>query len=254
MRCLVLNIGNSSLRGGIFKGGRLVSRFCFPVRNCATARGFSETLALELAGGFDRAALCSVVPELTAKLCHRIARATGCEPLVLRSSSSHGLRIGYRAPWKLGTDRLAAAIGARALHPGENAIVVDCGTATTVTALRKDGLLCGGAIMPGVGLWSEVLASRTAQLPAVKPCKPRSPVGRTPEEAIASGLYHGHVGAIRNLVESISDKAFGNEPCVILGTGGQASIFAREKLFTRLHPDLILRGLLVFAAQPHAHA
>ncbi len=247
MRSLVLNIGNSSLLGGVYQGRRLLSQFRIPVCDCVTARGFKEMLLPELKGFFDFVALCSVVPKITTPLCRRLAKATGCDPLLLTASADHGLKIAYREPGRLGTDRLAAALGARALHPGKNVIVVDFGTATTVTALRKDGLLCGGAIFPGVGLWSEALASRTAQLPAVRPAKPSSPVGRSPEEAIASGLYHGHVGAVRHLVETIGSTAFGSDAWIVLGTGGQAALFAREKLFTRLHPDLILRGLLEFS-------
>jgi len=254
MRCFVLNIGNSSLLGGIIRGKRLVSRFRLPVHDCKTARDFATMVAPRLSGKFDRVVLCSVVPKLTEVFRRRLAKASGCTPIVLNAASDHGLKIGYRVPGRLGTDRLAAAIGARSLHPGRNLIVVDCGTATTVTALRKDGCLCGGAIFPGVGLWSESLASGTAQLPAVKPRKPRSPLGRTPEEAITSGLYHGHVGAIRELVEVISMRSFGKEPFLVLGTGGQARIFAREKLFTQHCPDLILRGLLAFSTQTHAHA
>jgi hypothetical protein len=40
----------------------------------------------------------------------------------------------------------------------------------------------------------------------------------------------------------------------VIGTGGHAPRFAREKLFTVLAPDLILTGLRAFAAPKHNHA
>ena len=140
------------------------------------------------------------------------------------------------------------------LFRSRDVIVVDCGTATTVTALTRTGRIAGGAILPGLALWSEMLAARTAQLPEVLPVRRPAPLGRSPLEAIASGLFHGHAGAIRELVQVVARDAFGKAPAVVVGTGGNAPRFAREKLFTELSPDLILIGLRAFAARTTSHA
>jgi type III pantothenate kinase len=105
-----------------------------------------------------------------------------------------------------------------------------------------------------LALWSEMLAARTAQLPEVLPVRRPAPLGRSPREAIASGLFHGHAGAIRELVQVVARDAFGKAPAVVVGTGGNAPRFAREKLFTELSPDLILIGLRAFAARTTSHA
>ena len=205
-------------------------------------------------GRIDGAALCSVVPALTIPVARHLQRTFGVTPLVLTADAPHGLKISYRRPCELVTDRLAAALGAQTLFPGENVIVVDCGTATTVTALRRDGFLAGGAIFPGLSLWADLLAIRTAQLPRIALPQSVAAIGRSPREAMASGLYHGHAGAIRELVQRVHAEAFGRQKAVVLGTGGHAPRFAREKLFTVLAPDLILTGLRAFAASIHDHA
>jgi len=126
-------------------------------------------------------------------------------------------------------------------------IVVDCGTATTVTALSKQGILLGGAILPGLGLWPEMLATRTAQLPRVALKRPAVALGRSTQQGLQSGFFHGHAGAIRELTQRIGAEAFGRASVVVIGTGGYAALLTRENLFTVYQPELILTGLHFFA-------
>ena len=254
MRTLVLNLGNTTLFGGVFVNARLIRCFRVPIGEAATAGGLASLATRHWRGSFDAAALCSVVPALTETTVSQVARTCGVAPRVLTADAAHGLAIGYRRSNELGADRIAAALGARSLWPKRDVIVVDCGTATTVTALHRDGTILGGAILPGLALWPEMLAARTAQLPRIELKCPGSALGRTPVEAIASGIFHGHAGAIRELVQRISAEAFGKKKALVIGTGGLAPQFSREKLFTEIVPDLILYGLRVFAAQIHSHA
>ncbi len=245
---LVLNIGNTSLFGGVQRGKTL--------RMFRLAQNDLAGLRAELARAktISSAVLCSVVPKLTPKITALIKRGTGVTAHVLTAESAHGLTVRYREPRKLGTDRLAAAIGARAMFPGRDVVIVDCGTATTVTALTRTGEIAGGAILPGAGLWAEALAGRTAQLPEVKLRRPRTSAGRSPEEAIASGIYFGHLGAVRELVARLRREVFRGAQVVVVGTGGNAALYAREKLFTVEEPGLILHGLLVQAGALSHHA
>jgi type III pantothenate kinase len=243
MRTLAVSIGNSTIFCGIFAGERLVRSFRLP----ADARAFGRWAAGRKSGEFGAASLCSVVPRLTRPIARRLARL-GVAPKGLTPASAHGLAIGYRRPRELGADRLAAAIGARRRHPRRNLIVVDFGTATTVTALRRDGTLLGGAILPGLALWTEVLAARTAKLPRVRVRRPAAALGRSPREGIASGVYFGHLGAVREVVGRIRREAFAGKEVLVIGTGGHAPIFGREGIFTVLERDLILHGLRAFGS------
>jgi len=241
MRTLVLSLGNTSLFGGVFAGARLTRTFRI---------GAAELARLPTRAGarVDRVVLCSTVPALTPAVRRLVRRTWKVEALELTATAAHGLTIDYRQPRALGADRVAAALGARELFPGKNVIVVDCGTATTVTALRRDGTVLGGAILPGLSLWPEMLARRTAQLPRVAVVRPRAALGRSPREGIVSGVFFGHIGAIRELVARVRAEAFGRAATVVLGTGGHAPRLAREKIFSILAPALTLHGLRAFAA------
>jgi len=239
-RTLVVGIGNTTLFCGVFSGAR--RERTFRLLNSDLAQ-----LAVRADARIDRAAVCSVVPKQTSKITGLIERQWKVKARVLTANSPHGLTLNYRQPRELGTDRLAAAMGAYDAFPGENIIVVDCGTATTITALRSDGTLLGGAILPGLGLWPEMLATRTAQLPRVPVARPRVALGRSTREGIASGVFFGHCGAVREVVSRVRTEAFGRAPVRVVGTGGYAPLFSRENLFGALQPDLVLRGLLVLA-------
>jgi type III pantothenate kinase len=197
-------------------------------------------------GEVGRVALCSVVPDRTARLVRQVRAATGLVPRVLDATADHGLGIAYRQPEKLGADRVAVMIGAQKLYPKKNIIVVDCGTATTLTLLRRDGTLLGGSILPGLGLWSEMLAQRTARLPQVSLQTPGQVVARDTVGALRSGIVIGHAGAVRELVARSRAEAFGRGPVVVIGTGGMAAHLKGQRLFTVTEPALILHGLQSF--------
>jgi type III pantothenate kinase len=249
MSVLVCSVGNTSALLGVFREGRLARRWRLDTRRLLGAK--PPTVAgLAPAGRWGTAGaaatFCSVVPAANRNVRQLLRRATGAAPTQLRSRSPHGLRIAYREPARLGADRLAAALGAVASHPRSDLIVVDCGTATTLTAISRRRSILGGAILPGLGLWADALARRTAQLPRVAPRRPGSALGRSPEEAIASGTWFGHLGAIRELLTRLKREAFGRKSVIIIGTGGNAPLLAPERLFDIVEVDLVLRGLYSF--------
>lgn len=254
MRTLAVNLGNSSALAALFQGKRRTGLLRLPASEAFGPRGkLAGELKALCDGPVDQVVFCSVVPQKTKALEKVLLAATGKAALRLHPEASHGLRIDYYEPRRLGSDRLAGALGAQSLYPDQNVIVVDCGTATTLTAVNAEGRLRGGAIFPGMTLWARSLASGTAQLPEIELKKPKRALGHSPEEAIASGLFHGHLGALREMIQIIGKESFNGRPYLVLGTGGHACFFAREKLFTRLVPDLILVGLRHFALK-NSHA
>jgi type III pantothenate kinase len=253
-RTLVVDVGNTTVFAGIFLGARLVKHSRLSAKEARQPATWTRWAAGRTNSPLQRAALCSVVPALTPIITRTLQTALAITPSVITATAPHGLTIAYRRPAELGTDRIACALGARTLYPRRHVIVVDCGTATTVTAIDRSGTIRGGAILPGIGLWPEMLAMRTAQLPRVELLRPRRALGRSPAEALQSGCFFGHVGAIRELVGKLRKEAFGGSPVAVIGTGGHAARFARENLFTVHEPDLILTGLHAFAAQISAHA
>jgi type III pantothenate kinase len=149
-----------------------------------------------------------------------------------------GLRNGYRNPGQLGCDRFAAAIGARALAPGQDLVVATCGTATTVDAVSREGVFIGGMILPGLGLMASSLARNTAQLPQVAPGAAPPPVfGDNTDDAIVSGILSAQAGAIERAC-----AAHGATACIV--SGGAAPYLAPAlKLGHRVVDNIVLVGL-----------
>ncbi|MDN4037444.1 type III pantothenate kinase [Massilia sp. YIM B02443] len=149
-----------------------------------------------------------------------------------------GLRNGYREPARLGCDRFAAAIGARALAPGQDLIVATCGTATTVDAVSADGVFIGGMILPGLALMASSLARNTAQLPQVAAGRAIPPLfGDNTDDAIVAGCLSAQAGAIERAV-----AGHGARVCIVSG-GAAPSIAPALKVDYRAVDNIVLVGL-----------
>ena len=246
---LCLDVGNSQIYGGLFEDDLLRVQF----RRTSQLRSSSDELGVFFRSvlrennvnpdEISRVAICCVVPDLLYSLRACCQKYFGLDPLVLRPGIRTGLKISYRDPKEVGADRIADAVGAVTMFPNRNLIVADFGTATTLCAITKDKEFLGGNIIPGVRLSMEALEERTAQLPAVEILPPRTALGRSTVESIQSGLYWSNVGMVRELIGRITAEEFSEEAPVVIGTGGFAQLFNREKLFDHVVPDLILAGL-----------
>ncbi|RJG15437.1 type III pantothenate kinase [Massilia cavernae] len=149
-----------------------------------------------------------------------------------------GLRNAYRNPSQLGCDRFAAALGARALAPGQPLVVATCGTATTIDAVSADGVFIGGMILPGLGLMAAALARNTAQLPQVDAGGRLPPVfADNTDDAILSGCLSAQAGAIERAVR-LHDGAL----CLLSG-GAAPHIAPALSVPHRLVDNIVLAGL-----------
>ena len=246
---LCLDIGNSDIHGGVFEGETLRGQF----RKSTQPLGSADELGVFFSAvlrenGLDpraitRAAICSVVPAASHAVRQACQHYFRSEPFILQAGVKTGLKVRYRNPLEVGADRIANAIAAVQRQPGRPLLVVDCGTATTFDVITASGDYLGGAILPGVSVGAQSLASHTAKLPRVEILRPEAALGRTTSESIQSGIYFGQVGAIRHLLAELAREAFPGETPHVIGTGGFARLFERENLFHEIVPELVLLGL-----------
>jgi type III pantothenate kinase len=246
---LALDVGNSHVFGGLFDRGQLRLRFRRTSRPLASSDEmglFLRSVIRENGGdpsGIDRVAICSVVPDMLYSLRSCCRKYFGLDPFVLQAGARTGLKIRYRNPLEVGPDRIANAIAAAHLYPGQHLVVIDFGTATTFDVVTREREYLGGIILPGLRIAMEALEKNTARLPTVEILPPRELVGRSTVEGIQSGLYFGTREMVRGLTREIRHEAFGTGPAVVIGTGGFARLFEREQMFDALLPDLVLIGL-----------
>jgi type III pantothenate kinase len=246
---LCLDIGNSQIFGGVYDGDELKTTF----RRTSSIRASSDEYGMFFRGilrenqvdpGCIRvAAVCSVVPDVLHSIRNCFQKYFGFAPFLLQPGAKTGLKIRYRNPLEVGADKIANAIGALALFPGRNLLIVDFGTATTVCAVTREKDYLGGIITPGIQTSMAALDSRTARLPAVEIVRPSEVLGRSTVESIQSGIYYGAVATVRSLAELVTQEHFPGDKPLIVGTGGFGRLFADEGLFDSFVPDLPLIGL-----------
>jgi type III pantothenate kinase len=138
--------------------------------------------------------------------------ATAPLKMELTHSTEIPLRNAYSTPETLGMDRLAAAVGAATLFPGEDLLVADIGTACTYDVVTADATYAGGNIAPGPGMRLRALHHFTARLPLVNghTC-PAEEFGTDTDGAMRAGalrgvaaeiLYYSTLGRQRRVVLS----------------------------------------------------
>ncbi|MET0202977.1 MAG: type III pantothenate kinase [Casimicrobiaceae bacterium] len=150
-----------------------------------------------------------------------------------------GVVNSYRNPQQLGSDRWAALIGARHLLGMRPAMVVVCGTATTIDFLSGEGVFKGGIIMPGVGLMLRSLHEGTAALPDQGGEFFSYPTQTV--DAIASGCQHAQAGAIERLFAS--EQRVQPEVVCILSGGAAGAVAPRLSIPFQLHDNVVIEGL-----------
>lgn len=177
-------------------------------------------------------------------------------PVLFTDKSRLPLKVDVDFPDKVGMDRLLNAVAANLLRgAGQPAITIGTGTAITIDAIDADGVFRGGAILPGILLGAKSLYEATTTLPHIDVWEllkqEPATLGRNTEAAIASGLYWGHLGAIRELIQRETDwlRRTAKVPPLLLLTGGASRIVAPYLSASRQIDELALRALAAIAHQ-----
>lgn len=246
---LVLDVGNTTIFGGVFDGDKLKTQF----RKASQQKFSSDELGVFLRSvlhengvnptNIDSIGVCSVVPSIDHSIKNACVKYFRKTPFFVQAGVRTGLRIRYHNPHEVGADRIATAVAGVHRHPGQNLVIIDFGTAITFCAVTAEKDYLGGVILAGVGISAEALEQRTARLPAVEIMRPKSVVGRATVESIQSGLYYGTLGATREIVGRITAESFDGKHPRVIGTGGFAGLFAEGGVFDEEAPNLVLEGI-----------
>lgn len=252
---LSLDVGNTQIYGGVFDGLAGQEKMLISFRRNSKQGSSSDEVGVFLRmvireNGIDpkqikQIVLCSVVPEVIYSLKGACQKYFNTTPFILQAGVKTGLRIKYRNPLEVGADRIANSIAATNLYPSQHLILVDLGTATTFCAVSKERDYLGGSIIAGLKLNMESLEAKTAKLPSVEIISKNEVLGLSTVESLQSGLYYGHLGAMREIINRITQESFKGEKPFVIGTGGFSSLFEKEKIFDAIIPDLVLKGNLI---------
>jgi type III pantothenate kinase len=247
---LVVDVGNTNTVIGVFVADDLKHHWRLQTHYGRTSdeHGIFLRQLFAMAGldaGVIEASMVScVVPPMESTIVGAIRDYFSVEPRVVRTEVFQGMPILYRDPREVGADRIVNAVAAWSQYQTA-LIVVDFGTATTFDAINERGEYLGGAICPGVRISSEALFRAASRLPKVDFKKPERVIGRTTVESIQSGLLHGYVGLVTNIVKRMVAE-LGSPTVHVIATGGLASEIARETgVIDDVDEFLTLKGLRI---------
>lgn len=246
---LAIDIGNSN----IVIGGVDGSKICFEARLNTDHVKTSDQYCIELkmllevygvsAKDIEGCIISSVVPQLQNSLQTAIKKLTGLKSLVVGPGLKTGLNILTENPGQLGADLVVADVAALREHKPP-LMVVDMGTATTISVLDQKGAHIGGCICPGVRISMDALTSRAALLPGIRLDQPQKTIGRNTIDCMRSGIMTGAACMLDGLIERMEQEL--GYKCTVIVTGGIAKFIVplcrREMIYDH---QLLLKGLAI---------
>ena len=248
---LAIDVGNTNIVLGCFDGEALLFRERISTNQQVTALEYAVSIRMALhMHGLHRenitdAILSSVVPSVTGTLRRAVETYTGQHVMVVGPGIKTGLSIVIDNPAQLGSDLVVDAVAG--LNEYElPLIIIDMGTATTLSVINRQRQYLGGIIMTGMSVSMEALVSRTSQLPKIGFDAPRHIIGTNTIDCMKSGMLYANACALDGMIERIEEEL--GERCTVVATGGLAGVvipLCRREI--HLDDDLLLKGLrLIF--------
>lgn len=244
---LTIDIGNSN----IVLGGVRDEQILFEARIRTDATKTSDEYAVDLktildmygveSADIEGAIIASVVPQVLNSMQTAVTKLTGKQSLVVGPGLKTGLNIRLENPSHTGADLVVGAVAALREHKPPM-IIIDMGTATTMTVLDETGALIGGCICPGVKISMDALTERTALLPGLQLDQPKKAIGRNTIDCMRSGIMMGAACMLDGMVERM-EQELGSKTTVI-ATGGIARfVIPMCKTPMVYDKDLLVKGL-----------
>ena len=187
--------------------------------------------------------ISSVVPQITNVAKLAAEKILKKEPLVLGPGVRTGLNILLDNPGEMGADRVADAVAALTYYPVP-LVIVDMGTATTVSVADEKKRYLGGMILPGVRVSLDALTSRASQLSGISIEEPKRLIGKNTVDCMKSGILYGNAAAVDGIIDRIEEEL--GQKVTAIATGGMSKkIIPHCRREIIQDEDLLLKGLLV---------
>ncbi len=237
MSQLVIDIGNSRTKVAIFDDHKLIKNEILAHLDEDQLRRYINEYPIQ------QSIISSVKDEI--KVLEDIL-AEGTAYVRFSAELNNGISIQYKTPETLGLDRLAGVIGAKALYPERNCLVIDSGTCITYDAISKEGAYSGGSISPGLNMRLRAMHEFTGRLPLIQLSEFDGFAGNDTVTSMLSGVINGTLSEVNGFIEAY--KIQYSDLQVIL-CGGDSNFFdsrLKSSIFAhtlKTEPDLVLIGL-----------
>ncbi len=244
---LTVDIGNTNITFGAYNSNFLA----FTARLATDTRKTDDQYAIEIkhilslydikSQDIEDCIIATVVPSVGKQISQAVAKLCEIVPLMLGPGIKTGLNIKIDNPAQLGADLVAGAVGAIDNYRMP-CVIIDMGTASTISVLDKSGAFLGGVISAGVRLTLKALTENTALLSSIPIEAPKSVIGSNTTESMQSGLVFGTAAMIDGLLEKITAE-LGENPTVVATGGLSKEIIAHCKNNIIYNENLLLEGL-----------
>lgn len=215
---------------------RTYEEYTIYLKHILTAHGVT-------AAQIEGAILSSVSPALSGVIGKAIEKAAGVKALLVNPGIKTGLNILVENPALLGSDRVVDAVAAVNCYKAP-VMVIDMGTATTMSVIDESHSFLGGMIVPGIKISVEALAQNTSQLPHIALEKPDYVIGKNTIECMQSGLIYGNASLVDGMIERAEEEL--GKSVTPVATGGLSRFivpYCKNKIVYDEH--LLLKGLYV---------
>ncbi len=244
---LTIDIGNTNVTLGAYDSNLL----SFTARLSTDTGKTSDQYAIEMNSLFslynispediEDCIISSVVPAVGKSISTAVSKLFHIVPLMLGPGVKTGLNIKIDNPAQLGADLVAGAVGAMEAYTMP-CVIIDMGTASTISVLDRNGTFLGGVIAAGVKLTLKALAENTAQLTSIPIEAPKSVIGANTVECMQSGLVYGTAAMLDGLLAQI-EQELGEKPTIVATGGLSRDITAHCKTNIIYNQNLLLDGL-----------
>ena len=246
---LAIDVGNTNIVLGCIDGDE-----CLFVERLSTVRTKTELeYAIDIKNVLDiyhihrsdieGGIVSSVVPQITNIVKLAVEKILKKEVLVVGAGIKTGLNIRMDNPAQLGSDLVVNAVAGIAEYPVP-LLILDLGTANTVSVIDKNKNYIGGMIYPGIGVSLDSLTARASQLGGIGIEAPEHIIGKNTVECMKSGIIYSSAAATDGIIDRLQDELEGE--ATVIATGGLAKkIVPYCKREIILDHDLLLKGLAV---------
>ena len=234
MSSIVINIGNTNIRFGLFKDGNCDLSWVVNSKPYKTPDELYvqflmlyQTYQLDTSA-IDKVIIGSVVPQLTNVVRSAIKRIHKIDPIIVDRNTKSPVEPKSK---QMGTDIYANLVAAHHLYEGRKKIIIDFGTALTASCLSETGETLGVIIAPGIVTALNSLIHDTAQLPEIELIKPKSVLGLDTISCMQSGMVYGYLGMVEGFIDRINDEV--QDDCFVIATGGVSHVY--KPLTNKIH-------------------
>lgn len=246
---LAIDIGNSNISVGLFG---LDKELKFLASLDTDSRKTADQISIDLMNlfslyGYDvrdvtGAIFSSVVPGINFMMTKALTRLLGKAPMVVGPGIKTGLNIRMEVHNQLGADLVANTVASLEKYTAP-IIMIEMGTATTVSYISTQRSYEGGLMFPGVRVSLDALSRHSALLQDVALQHPKTLIGKNTEDCMRSGIVYGTAGMLDGIIDRVLETIPGQTPTIV-ATGSNAPVIVRYcRHQIRYDKYLLMEGL-----------